>query len=95
MVRFSAETIPLVTVASSPSGAPMATTWSPTLIFEESANTIGINGLVVSIFITARSLVGSVPIRRAVYTSRRLVRTESSTLAVLPPIVTTWALVRM
>ncbi|CAB4560470.1 unannotated protein [freshwater metagenome] len=61
MVLFSAETIPSVTVLAKPSGAPIATTRSPTFTFEESANAIGVNEIGASTLITAKSLIGSVP----------------------------------
>ena len=41
MLRFSALTMPLVTVLDRPSGAPMATAVSPTLSLLESANCSG------------------------------------------------------
>ncbi len=59
--RFSALTMPVVTVFDSPSGAPIAIVWSPTLRAEESANSTGVRSSASVSLITARSYVGSVP----------------------------------
>ncbi len=60
MTRPVALTMPVVTVASSPKGLPMAMTGSPTSSVAESPK--GITGRpVASIFTTARSVLGSPP----------------------------------
>src|SRR5262245_22395158 len=66
--RWSALTIPLVTVSSRPNGLPIATTGSPTCTFDESPNETGCStddG--ASTLITARSVDGSVPTTEASY----------------------------
>ena len=55
MLRFRALTIPVVTVFDRPSGAPIATVWSPTFSSEESANSIGVRPEASESLITARS----------------------------------------
>ena len=55
MLRFSALTMPVVTELDSPSGAPTATAVEPTLISDESANSIGFRPSASSSLITARS----------------------------------------
>ncbi len=59
--RFSAETMPLVTVPVRRSGEPMATTCSPTLRLPESPSRAGFRPLAPWSLIRARSLSGSVP----------------------------------
>jgi hypothetical protein len=61
MLRFNALTMPSVTVLARPSGAPIATTWSPTLSSPESANSMGVRPDASSSLITARSTIGSTP----------------------------------
>ncbi len=53
--RFSALTMPVVTVLDSPSGAPTATVWSPTLSLLESPNVMGVSPDASSSLMTARS----------------------------------------
>ena len=55
MLRFSALTMPVVTEFARPSGAPSATAVSPTLSFDESANSIGVRPSASVSLITARS----------------------------------------
>src|SRR4029453_18841045 len=95
MVRFSVETIPSVTVPVRPSGEPIATAVSPTLIFEESPSVAGTKPEVLSTLITARSESGSVPTTLALRTFPSLARTSMEGLDVAPSSVTTWVLVRM
>ena len=59
--RFSADTMPSVTVPASPSGAPIAIAVSPTLSWDESANSAGWRLLVSASWMTARSEIGSMP----------------------------------
>ena len=61
MLRFSALTMPLVTVPERPSGAPIAMAVSPTLRSSESANSALGSPLAPSSLMTARSEIGSVP----------------------------------
>ena len=61
MLRFSAETMPLVTVPERPSGAPIAIVVAPTLSFEESANWIGTSPCASVTWMTAMSMSGSMP----------------------------------
>ena len=53
--RFSALTMPVVTVLDRPSGAPTAMVWSPTLSSDESANSTGVRPSASTSLITARS----------------------------------------
>ncbi len=66
MLRSSALTMPSVTVPDKPRGAPMAMAVSPTLSFDESANSMGVRPLALSSLMTARSTTGSVPTSFAV-----------------------------
>ena len=60
--RCRAETMPLVTVRSRPNGLPIATTGSPTSIFEESPRASGCSWSEgASTLSSARSVAGSVP----------------------------------
>src|SRR5438270_2022958 len=59
--RFSALTMPLVTVASSPKGDPIATTFSPTWMSSDVPILAGCRPLTPWALITARSVTGSVP----------------------------------
>ena len=61
MLRFSALTMPVVTVFGRSSGAPIATTGSPTLRSLEFANVAGVRPEASVSLITARSFSGSVP----------------------------------
>ncbi len=60
--RFSALTMPTVTVPSSPSGEPIATTSCPTRRSADEPSAIGVRSDTPSAFTTAMSLEGSVPI---------------------------------
>ena len=60
--RWRAETMPLVTVRSSPKGLPIATTGSPTSTFEESPSVSGWSWSEGAFTLSsARSVAGSVP----------------------------------
>ena len=59
--RFSALMMPVVTVPSSPSGEPIATTSWPTRRFAEEPNVAGVRPETPSARTTAMSLLGSVP----------------------------------
>src|SRR5450631_3468855 len=60
--RFSALTMPVVTVPARPSGLPTAMTWSPTLMVLASPRTMGLRSLGPLVnLMTARSVDGSVP----------------------------------
>ena len=66
--------MPVVIEPSNPNGFPIATTWSPTLSCDEfpRINGAGVKGLPLpvkfsTIFRTAKSLEGSVPVILAVY----------------------------
>src|ERR1700709_2021432 len=61
MLRFSALTMPVVTVFGRSSGAPIATTGSPPLRRLESAKVAGVSPDAFVSLITARSFSGSVP----------------------------------
>ena len=62
MLRLSELTMPSVTVLASPRGEPMATAVSPTFNLLESANSAGWKvASPLSILMTARSDIGSVP----------------------------------
>ena len=66
--RWSALTIPEVTVSSSPNGLPIATTSSPTWSTVESPSAIGSSTLVgASTWSTARSVEVSAPTSDALY----------------------------
>lgn len=68
--RLSADTTPVVAVFSYPSGFPIAITSSPTARFDELAKLAAVRLLGgLSIFSTARSVVGSVPTTLAPYIS--------------------------
>ena len=65
--RCRAETMPLVTVRSSPKGLPIATTGSPTSIPEDLPRVSGCSSLAgASTSSIARSVAGSVPTTLAV-----------------------------
>src|SRR6266850_2099771 len=83
-------TTPTVTVCSYPSGLPIAQTHSPILSFAESPS--GATGRPVwpSILMSAMSVSGSAPIRRA-----RAVRPSDSLTVIRSARSTTWLLVRM
>ena len=67
MVRLSALTMPDVTVLVRPNGSPIATTPSPTWTAAEFANCSGCSELAAaSMWITATSVVGSLPTSFAV-----------------------------
>src|ERR671925_1235339 len=79
--RWSALTMPAVTVSSSPNGLPIATTGSPTSTLLESASDNGCSredG--ASTLSTARSVEGSVPTMFALYVApfQNLTETESA-----------------
>ena len=63
-VRPSAEMMPIVTVWPTPNGLPMASTTSPTAMSLRCANSM-VGRFCRSTFSTARSVSGSLPIRRA------------------------------
>ena len=86
-LRPSALTMPLVTVWPTPKGLPMASTWSPTCSASESPRVIT-GSLSRSIFSTARSLSGSVPITLA-----GVRRASCSTTSMASAPSTTWLLV--
>jgi hypothetical protein len=89
--RWSAETMPVVTVCSSPNGLPIAITWSPTCILLESPSGIGRSfTLPGSTFSSARSVDGSLPRTFALTRSWSPKRTRTSSAP-----STTWALVTM
>ena len=94
MVRFRVETMPSVTVPARPSGAPMASTESPTFRLSESPSVAGVR-LFASTLITARSESGSVPTTVAESTLPSSVWTSMLGSATVPPRVTTCVLVRM
>ena len=90
--RFSAETMPVVTVPDSPSGEPIAMTGSPTRTLAELPNATGVRlGLLT--WTTARSDAGSAPTTRPLAVDPSL----NVTVIVPPPTAaaTTWLLVRM
>ncbi len=93
MLRFSALTIPFVTVPARPSGAPIAIAVSPTLSLSESANSAGCRSLASVSLITARSEMGSVPTTVASKTRPSFVVTLIAASAAAPSSVTTWVLV--
>ena len=66
-LRATAETMPLVTVRSSPKGLPIATTQSPTRASVELPKCTKGSGLFATILSTARSEAASAPTRRAAY----------------------------
>jgi len=87
--RWSALTIPDVTVSCSPNGEPIATTPSPTCSAPESPSVSGWRiELGASIFTTARSVDGSVPTTVALYVAPPSNLTE---MPVAP--ATTWSFV--
>jgi hypothetical protein len=89
--RWSALTIPLVTVSSSPNGLPIAIAASPTWTRLESETVSGWSTESgASTLITARSVDGSVPTTFALYVSPFQKRTETE---VAPS--TTWSFVTM
>ena len=65
-VRAVADTMPTVTVRSSPNGLPMATTHWPTRRRSESPSDAAGSGVGASTLSTARSVLGSRPTRVAV-----------------------------
>ena len=81
--RFSADTIPDVTVPCRPSGEPIAITGSPTASLSESPSWATVS-LLFGTLMTARSLVGSCPTIRASAVSS-LVKV-TTILALLSPI---------
>ena len=65
-LRWSALTMPAVTVRSSPNGLPIATTGSPTWTASESASASGVSAFAsASTSSSARSVEGSEPTTRA------------------------------
>jgi hypothetical protein len=90
---LSALTIPLVTVAPSPNGEPMATTPSPTLRSEDLPMSAAVRPLTPSAFTTARSVTGSVPTIFALAVVPSLKLTEM--LPPSPATAATWLLVRI
>src|SRR5680860_963373 len=91
--RLSAETMPLVTVASRPNGEPIATTSSPTSIVSEVLSVAGDRPDTSCALITARSVRGSVPriSASALDPSSKLTDTDPPAAATS----TTWLLVRI
>ena len=59
--RFSAETMPVVTVPDNPSGDPTAATACPSVNVAEVPRAMGVSGREVSALMTAMSVAGSVP----------------------------------
>ncbi len=89
--RCSAETMPLVTVRSSPNGLPIATTGSPTWSWEECPSGSGWSWSAgASTLNSARSVAGSAPITRAVWVASE----EPSLTWIRVAPETTWLLVR-
>src|SRR3954454_8417517 len=88
-LRLTAEMMPSVTLECRPSGLPMASVMSPTLIFEESANPAG-GGVAPVMWITARSVPASVP----TIVAGTCLPLASVTVSLVAP-ATTWALVTM
>src|SRR3954447_342453 len=91
--RSSALTMPLVTVAPSPNGDPMATTPSPTFRSEDLPISAGVRPVTPWAFTTARSVTGSVPtiLALAVVPSLKLTEMEPPS----PATAATWLLVRI
>src|SRR4051812_1036091 len=90
--RFSAETMPDVTVPDNPSGDPIARTGSPTRTLAELPNAAALRPD-LSTLTTARSDAGSVPTTRpaTLLPSLNVTRREPPSAAA----ATTWLLVRM
>jgi hypothetical protein len=95
MLRSSALTIPSVTVFDRPSGAPIATTRSPTSSASTSPKSIGVRPLASTSLMTARSTIGSVPTTSALKMRPSAVVTSIVPSLEAPSRVTTWLLVRM
>ncbi|CAI8332249.1 MAG: Uncharacterised protein [Cellulomonadaceae bacterium TMED98] len=93
--RLRADTIPVVTVLFSPSGAPIAMVSSPTFNWSESPIGMGVSGTPVSILMTATSLRASTPMISEDHSLPSVVVTRMVASASCPPAVTTWALVMM
>ena len=91
--RFRALTMPVVTVASSPNGDPMATTAWPTWSESDDPMVTGVRPLTPSAWITAVSVSGSVPTMVALAWVPSLNDTSSSPES--PATSTTWLLVRI
>ncbi len=85
--------MPLVTVASSPNGDPIATTFSPTAIFFDVLMVAGCRPDTPSALMTARSVTGSVPMTRAFLAVPSLKLTDISPC--WPATEATWLLVRI
>lgn len=66
MSLFKADIIPLVTLKPTPKGFPSAKTTSPSIKSSEFVKVIA-ERLLASIFITAKSVFGSLPISFALY----------------------------
>ena len=91
--RFSALTMPLVTVDSSPNGEPIATTSWPTSRLPDLPMVAGVRSLTPSALISAVSVSGSVPSTVASAVEPSLNATEM--LPPSPAASTTWLLVRI
>ena len=91
--RFSALTMPVVTVAFRPYGEPTATTVCPTLRSLDLPSEAGVRSETSSAWITATSVSGSVPmtLARLVVPSLKFTVIEPSS----PAPATTWLLVRI
>ena len=90
MDRSRAETMPVVTVPSRPSGEPIATAMSPTCTALESAKVTGVRSSPPFTWMTARSWVASV----ATMVASLVVPSEKRTSTDCAP-STTWLLVTM
>ena len=92
--RLRALTMPVVTVPRRPSGAPMATTGSPTTTLSELPSWTARRPLTLT-FRTARSYESSRPTSWAWTWVPSWKTTSMRVDGVLPPAVTTWLFVRM